>query len=167
MIAWLQTIDYSNILTSIAAFGAGIVVKTLLDLRLGIGMVKYFWWIRPRWIFGENPHSLGGTWEHTWGSGGSDAYSEATDRHDHATLRQLGRYFYADYISKKKRYYFFGRVFGSYAVGEWFDLKDRSGYYGTFELRIVNSDCMQGKWMGHSQQSHEIRVDSSVWKRVR
>jgi hypothetical protein len=159
-------INWSIVATSTISFAIGIVVKTILDLRLGIAMVKYFWWIRPRWIFGENPHVLSGTWDHIWEAGGSTEFAKEVDRHGHPKIRQLGAYCYAEFISKGKTYYFFGRVVGQYFVGEWFDLKDRSGYYGTFELRVINSNQMEGKWLGHSQNTGEIRVDNSRWTRV-
>ena len=162
----LSEINWVAVATSVASFVAGIIIKTILDLRLGIWMVKYLWWIRPRWIFGENPHALAGTWDHVWEAGGSDEFAREADRHGHPKIRQLGSYCYAEFISKSRTYYFFGRVVGQYFVGEWFDLKDRSGYYGTFELRIINSDQMEGKWIGHSQKKAEIRVDESHWKRV-
>lgn len=162
----IPEIYWSTIITSAGSFALGIIIKTILDLRLGIAMVKYLWWIRPRWIFGENPHSLAGTWDHVWHSGGSTEFARESDRHGHPRIRQLGSYCYAEFISKNKTYYFFGRVVGQYFVGEWFDLKDRAGYYGTFELRIINSDKMEGKWIGHSQKSPEIRVDSTYWNRV-
>lgn len=163
----LTSIDWLHVFTTIAAFLAGIVVKTLLDLRIGLFIVKYFWWIRPRWIFGENPHALGGTWEHIWGAGGSELFAKDVDRHAHTDMRQLGSYCYAESIYQGRRYYFFGRVHGEHIVGEWFDLKDRAGYYGTFQLRVVNANRLEGLWMGHSQSSHTIRSDSSVWNRVK
>jgi len=159
-------ISYSAVATSVASFAAGIVVKTILDLRLGILMVKYLGWIRPRWIFGANPYELSGTWDQEWGSGGSVLFANDVDRHGHPKIWQLGSYCYVEFISKSKTYYCFGRVVGAYFIGEWFDVKDRTGYYGTFELRIVNSDQMQGKWIGHSQTASEIRVDDWQWKRV-
>lgn len=159
-------IDWAHVLSVVAAFLIGIVVKTLLDLRLALFLIKYFWWVRPRWIFGENPHGLAGTWKHIWDSGGSEKYVNADDRSDHATMRQLGQYCYADFIYQGKRYYFFGRVHGDYLVGEWFDLKDRSGYFGTFQVRVVSSDSMKGLWMGHSKESHLIRTGDSTWTRI-
>ncbi len=162
----LPAIDWPHVATAAVSLVVGIVLRTVLDLRLGIAIVKYFWWVRPRWIFGENPHGLGGTWDHVWDPGGSVGFANAADRHGHPTIRQLGSYCYAEFISKGKTYYFFGRVVGQYFVGEWFDLKDRSGYYGVFELRILNSNTMEGKWIGHSQTTADIRVDDSHWKRV-
>lgn len=162
----LAEIDLIHVLTAIAAFLAGLVVKTLLDLRLAIYLIKYFWWVRPRWVFGENPYALSGTWKHIWESGGSTTYTTADDRSDHATLRQLGQYCYADFIYQGRKYSFFGRVRGNYLVGEWFDLKDRVGYFGTFQVRIVNSDSMKGLWMGHSKNSHTIRTGDSVWTKI-
>jgi hypothetical protein len=163
----LSLINWTTVLSSAAAFVVGIVVKTLLDFRLALWLVRYFWWVRPRWILGENPHTLAGTWEHIWGAGGSEGYANPTDRHCHATMRQLGRYCYADMIYKGVRYYFYGAVHGQYLVGEWFDLTDRSGYFGVFQLRVVNSNRMEGKWMGHSQSEQIIRVDTSEWTRVK
>lgn len=51
-------IDWAHVLSVVAAFLVGIVVKTLLDLRLALFLIKYFWWVRPRWIFGENRTGL-------------------------------------------------------------------------------------------------------------
>lgn len=162
----MNYVHWSSILTGSISFVAGIILKTILDLRLGVAMVKYCWWIRPRWIFGENPHSLAGTWDHVWESGGSVEFADAVDRHGHPEIKQLGSYCYAEFISKGKTYYFFGRIVGQYFVGEWFDLKNRTGYYGTFELRVINSDLMEGKWIGHSQKTAEIRVDDMRWRRI-
>lgn len=166
MLNAIKSIDWIHVLTVVAAFLAGIVVKTLLDLRLALFLIKYCWWVRPRWIFGENPHALSGTWHHIWDSGGSDKYANPTDRSDHTTLRQLGAYCYAELIYQGRRYYFFGKIQGDYLLGEWFDLKDRSGYFGTFQVRVVNSTRLEGMWMGHSQESHTIRTGNSVWSRI-
>lgn len=163
---FLSLIDWGHVFTAVAAFIVGIVVKTVLDMRLALFLVKYCWWLRPRWILGDDPHALAGTWQHIWGAGGSDAYKNPTDRHSHAVMRQLGRYCYAELIYQGKYYYFFGRVHGEYLVGEWFDLKDKSGYFGAFQVRVVNASRLEGKWMGHSQTTREIRADSSDWTRV-
>jgi hypothetical protein len=162
----LVAVDWVHVLTVIAAFLVGIIVKTLLDLRLALFLIKYFWWVRPRWVFGENPHELSGTWKHIWESGGSEKYASADDRSDHTTFRQLGHYCYADFIYQGRRYYFFGKVHADYLVGEWFDLKDRSGYFGTFQVRVVDSDNMKGLWMGHSKDTHLIRTGSSIWTKI-
>jgi hypothetical protein len=162
----LPDIAWSTVATGVASFAAGVVVKTLLDLRLGVTMVKYLWWLRPRRVFGENPYGLAGRWEHIWASGGSKAFAKEIDRHGHPQIWQFGVYCYAEFVSKGRTYAFFGRIAGQYFVGEWFDLKDRSGYYGTFELRIVNSDKMEGMWIGHSQEEARIRVGRSSWRRV-
>jgi len=160
-------INWGSVLTASAGFIVGLIVKTMLDLRLALFVVKYFWWIPIRWLFRQKPVNLSGQWEHTWESGGSPAYVDPRDRHGHPKIRQFGSYCYADFYSQGKTYCFFGKIFGDYIVGEWFDLNDHAGYFGAFQLRIVDSKELDGLWIGHSKTSVAIRADKSVWTKLK
>ena len=82
-------------------------------------------------------------------------------------MKQFGSYCYAELIARGKVYYFFGKISGEHLVGEWADLNDRLGYFGAFQLRILDSDNLQGIWIGHSKTTGEIRSDKSIWTRVK
>ena len=119
-----------------------------------------------RTVFRDNPSNLGGQWDATWDSGGSEKFSTDNERHGHPVIRQLGRYCYAQFISKGRTYGFFGKVIGEHWVGEWFDTTDQNGYFGVFQLRIVDSERLEGVWLGHSKRELSIRSDKFTWKKV-
>jgi len=160
------SVDWSEVVTMSVAFMAGIVVKGLLDLRLGTWIVRLFWWIPTRWLFRDSPPAISGQWENIWESGGSETYAAATDRHSHPVIWQFGRYIYAEFFSQGRKFGFFGRISADYIVGEWFDVNDKWGYFGAYQLRMVDSNRMEGMWIGHSKKSHGIRADKSVWTRI-
>jgi hypothetical protein len=164
----MLTITFHWIQIPIAAlpFVILLFLKFLLDLRLAHFAVKYLFWVPVRSLTRENPQSLAGDWEHIWGSGGSENFASPISRHGHSTLRQWTSYCYAEYYSKGHRYAFFGRVKGNYLVGDWFDVNDPGGYFGTFQLEIVTSNLLKGYWLGHSKYSREIRYDISEWRKI-
>lgn len=149
-----------------APFLAVLILKLMLDLRLAPLAVKYLYWLPLRNYFREKPVQLGGTWEHLWGSGGSGTYEKDVDRHGHAKLRQIGSYVYAEFYSQAVLYAFFGQIKHGYVVGDWYDVKDPVGYFGIFQLEVVNSSQLRGLWLGHSKQQRTIRSDSTDWSRV-
>lgn len=162
----MHKISLSSITIGASPFLLVLFLKLLLDLRLAQLVVKYLYWLPLRNYFREKPIQLGGTWEHLWGAGGSAAYKNNIDRHGHSKLRQLGNYIYAEFYSQGVLYAFFGQIKHGYVVGDWFDIKDSSGYFGAFQLEIVNSSNLRGLWLGHSKQTRVIRSDSSIWNRI-
>lgn len=162
----MTKISWSSIFLGAAPFLVVLILKLLLDLKLAQFVVKYLFWLPVRNYFRDKPIQLGGTWEHLWGAGGSATYEKDVDRHGHSTIRQLGSYIYAEFYSQAVLYSFFGQIKDGFIVGDWYDVKDRSGYFGVFQLEIVNSKQLRGLWLGHSKQSRSIRSDSSLWKRI-
>jgi hypothetical protein len=162
----MNTFSWSSTLLGAAPFLAVLILKLLIDLRLAPTLVRYFHWLPLRNYFREKPPQLRGTWEHTWAAGGSVRYESATDRHGHSELRQLGSYIYAEFYSQAKRYAFFGQIKNGHVVGDWFDVRDPAGYFGVFQLEIVNSTELRGIWLGHSKEKRTIRSDASIWKRM-
>lgn len=162
----ISQVNWPAVLTSVASFLLGIVVKTVLDLRTGLFIVKYFSWICPDRLFRDNSYKLSGIWEHVWSSGRSEAFENPLDRHSHSKLYQLGPYCTAEFIAKRHTYIFFGKLRGEYLVGEWFNKQDRAGYYGAFQLRVLDSSHLDGMWIGHSKTVNKIRVDSFKWTRI-
>jgi hypothetical protein len=156
--------------TSVAV-GAGpfllvLGLKLLIDLRLAPLIVKYLYWLPVRNYFRAKPVRLGGTWDHIWDSGGSAGFEKDVDRHGHSALRQLGSYVYAEFYSQHRLYAFFGEIKHGYVVGDWYDVRDPLGYFGVFQLEVVNSSELRGMWLGHSKSQRTIRHDNSVWKLV-
>ena len=162
----MQNISLGSIILGAAPFVVVLILKLLLDLRLAKIAVKFFFWLPVRNYFREKPVSLKGTWDHLWGSGGSATYSKDTERHGHSKIRQLGSYVYAEFYSKNELYAFFGQIQHGYIVGDWYDVKDPLGYFGVFQLEIVNSSELRGLWLGHSKQSRQIRSDVTEWRRI-
>lgn len=173
IIKLLSEVNWPAILTGAIGFIVLFVIKTLLDLRIGQFIVKWFYWVPVRNYFRAKPKNISGEWEHLWHAGGSSSYAESVSRHGHPIIKQLGHYCYAEFVSKGKKYCFFGQINGNYWVGDWYDIKDDDGYFGAFQLEIVDSNTMRGKWIGHSKQSRshatnatDIRCDDSEWTRV-
>ena len=162
----MQSISLTSIAIGAAPFVVVLFLKLLLDLKLAQLSVKYLFWLPVRNYFREKPVKLKGTWEHTWGSGGSDSYTKDTQRHGHSKIRQLGSYIYAEFHSRNELYAFFGQIRHGYIVGDWYDTKDHLGYFGTFQLEVVNSSHLRGLWLGHSKQSRQIRSDATEWRRI-
>jgi hypothetical protein len=141
-------------------------MKTFLDFNAAPVFVRYLSWLPVRNIFRDKPIRLAGDWEHIWGAGGSEGFLSPVDRHGHPTLYQLGSFCYAEFDSQRVKYAFFGKIRGANLNGDWFDVKDRDGYFGVFQLEIINSSSMRGSWLGHSKTTREIRSDTSMWTRV-
>jgi hypothetical protein len=156
-------INWPHILTGIIAFILGLIIKTLLDFNVAMYIVKWFYWIPTRSVFRDKPHKIAGDWEQTWDFSATNNYSNITDRHSYTKIKQLGRYCYCEFYSVDGKYYVFGTISDSYFIGRWGDTKDKLGYYGTFQLRIINSNSMFGKWIGHSKSTQNIFGDNWTW----
>lgn len=158
-------LDYNVIVTGLVAPLLLLLLRFLLDLSLAQFFVKYFWWLPVRSLFRDNPISLGGVWEQQWGSAGSEDFSLEIDRHSYTTIRQLGRYCYAEFYSKGVEYSLFGSIRGGYVIGTWYDRRDKYSYFGTFQFKIVDSRALKGLFLGHSKKSSEVQQDVWEWKR--
>lgn len=80
-----------------------------------------------------------------------------------ASAWQFFSYWVADFEASTVRYRAFGRITDEHIVGRWYDRSDRKGYYGAFELEIVDAKCLRGRWLGHSKDSREIRTGAWRW----
>ena len=156
-----MTIDWSIVVTHSVAFAAGLTLKTLMDFDIAHVVVKYFHWVPVRTIFRRDDPPLGGTWEEAWETHAA-SHLDPKDRHSHPVIRQFGPYCYAEHYAKGIKYKTFGHIRGEYLVGHWSNVKDRRGYFGTFQLRIIDSNNLVGRWIGHSRES--TTVNSGEWK---
>lgn len=154
-----------NLITPLIPFALGIIFKTLLDLNLAKFIVKYLYWIPTRWTFGMKPESLKGNWIQHWESNNSEKYKAEPTRKSRVELKQFSKYIYGEFrVNNDEEYYVFGQVIGKSVVGIWGDCKSELGYFGTFELRIVDNNNLQGKWLGHSNERPDlINTDDWIW----
>lgn len=155
--------DINVIATGLAAPVAVLLVKALLDFSLAQQFVKYLHKLPLRSIFRDMPQDLSGRWEQTWEAGGSLHFQDPLSRHSYTELKQLGRYVYAEFDSKKKGYCMFGRIKNGYVVGDWYERKNKHGYFGTFQLRIVGDEALDGLYVGHSHRTGLVGHDSWKW----
>lgn len=161
-----MNINWGAILSGAGAFVAVLIFKILLDLKLVQLFVKYFSWLPVRNYFRTKPISIAGSWEQTWSSAGSQNFIDNTDRHSYCSIKQLGSYCYAEFLSKRKTYVVFCRVVNDYLVGDWYDKNDSIGYFGTFHLQILDSSTMEGRWIGHSKKLKKVQGDEWYWNKV-
>ena len=161
-----MTIDWNVVATGLVAPVAVLVVYTILDFKLAPFFVKWYWWIPVRGIARTKPPKIGGEWEQTWEPAGSAGFAEPSSRHSHPKIRQWGSYCYAEFISKGVTYVVFGKIVNDHFVGDWYDKKDPHGYFGAFQLQIINTSTMRGRWLGHSKSNHEVKSDEWNWRRV-
>lgn len=158
-------LDYSAIITGAVSFGVCLMLRLLLDFELAQWIVKYLSWLPVRNIFRAKPARLLGLWEQSWDVD-STSFPTPTDRHSNVMLRQLGAYCYGEFTAKQTRYCIFGKVEGQFMIGSWYDADDKLGYFGTFQLRILNSKTLEGRWLGHSATSNAIKHGDWIWKKV-
>ncbi len=53
-----------------------------------------------------------------------------------------------------------------YFIGEWYDVKDPIGYFGTFHLKISDREEMAGRWLGRSKAFHGVRQGEWNWSKI-
>ena len=162
--------EVEKVIALVIAFLLGTTTRIFLDLRLGLWVIRLFHWIPngiTRRIFRNDPPNLSGQWECIWSHGGSEQYKNETDRYSQPKLLQLDKYCYAKFIFKGRKYEMLGRIHGTFMVGEWFETVDKYGYFGAFEIKIINSNEMTGIWIGHSKEKSIIRCDKFEWKKVK
>lgn len=156
--------DWTSVLTGVLIWIVILIVKLMLDFRIGRWLVICFHWIPVRTFFRKKPPKLKGIWNQVWNTDSSN-FQEKSDRTDNCKIKQLGNYCYAEFYAKGRKYYLFGEIIGNNLVGKWHDHQDEFGYGGAFELRIINSDKLVGKFVGHSQESSTIKCDDWKWTR--
>ena len=163
----MMELDWSSIIPGILGFVLGLILKGLLDLNFAMVSVKYLSWLPVRSIFRSTPKEVSGSWEQKWDFTTDGRYINETDRHSHTEIKQLWKYIYAEFYSENDKYYIFGEIKDNYIIGHWGDLKDKEGYFGSFQLRVINSSLMTGRWIGHSKSTQDIFGDNWHWKKMK
>ena len=159
-------IDISTFLNgSVGGFIGCLILKLLLDFNLGQWFIKYFWWIPVRNYIRAKPLQLSGLWDQQW-QAESTSFSAEIDRHSNVVLKQIGTHCYGEFTSKRVKYCIFGRIESGFFIGNWYDAADELGYFGMFELRIIDTRNLAGRWMGHSKKSNEVKHGEWDWEKV-
>jgi hypothetical protein len=158
-------LDLNSIATATATLALCLILKILLDLGLARKFVKHFSWLPVRNYFRSKPIRLSGKWEQYWNAN-STTFNEEIDRHSNVEIKQLSSYCYGEFSSKQISYCVFGRIEDKFLLGEWYDANDKLGYFGTFQLQVIDSKTMVGIWIGHSHKRNEIKYGEWTWKRV-
>lgn len=161
-----MNVDWNVIITGLLAPVTVLIVHTILDFKLASTFVKYFSWIPVRGISRIKPPKISGKWQQLWEAADSAGFKDAHSRQSHPVIKQFGSYCYTEFISAEITYVVFGKIVNEYFVGDWFDQNDPHGYFGTFQLQIVNSNSMKGKWIGHSKSNHDVKADEWNWKKL-
>jgi hypothetical protein len=158
--------DY-QILTPLIPFALGIILKTILDFNLAYFVVKHLHWMPVRWLFRTKPEKISGQWTQLWENDVSDKYLDKSGRQSALTLKQFGKYIYGEFrVNNDEEYFVFGEIIGRNLIGKWGDRKNTLGYYGSYELRIIDSNNIEGIWLGHSNsQPNIINHNKWTWKR--
>jgi hypothetical protein len=155
-----------HLLGTVVLLAVVLVLRALIDLEMGVWVVRLLHWVPTRWLFRHRYIALKGQWEHIW-NGEVGHFQPATARHGQHYMYQLFRWVYARTRSQGKVFTAFGRIQGDYLIGRWYDNTDEAGYFGAFQLRIIDSRELQGKWIGHSKRNPgQIGVGTWSWKRV-
>ena len=147
---------------SIYIFLLGMILKILMDLNLGKIVVKYCYWLSLRAIFRVKPIKISGIYRQCWDFNSNRSYTSKSDRQSLVTIKQLNNYCYAEFQSKNESYYLFGEIIDRRIIGHWGDVNNRLGYFGSFELNIINTSCIEGNWIGHSDKNPNI-INSYKW----
>lgn len=156
----------TGIIITIILLVTVVLLRFLFDLKLAQRVIKCSGWLMSRTITRDNPSNLSGDWEIVWEPGGSESFSSEKDRHGHPVLYQAWRYVYGEFYSKGIKYAVCGRLSDNYLTGEWYDVKDKNGYFGVFHVERVNSKLLSGSWLGHSKKTREIRHDKITFSRL-
>jgi len=158
--------DY-QILIPLIPFALGIILKTILDFNLAHFIVKYFHWLPVRWLFRTKPENITGQWTQQWDDDMSDKYQDKSGRRSALMLKQFGKYVYGEFrANNDEEYFVFGEIIGRNIIAKWGDRKNGLGYFGSCELRIIDSRNIEGLWLGHSNsQPTIINHNKWAWKR--
>jgi hypothetical protein len=161
-----KMINWESVLTGSLTFIIILAIKLILDFKIAHWWIKYLWWIPLRNYFRTKPISISGYWEESWELQSSERFKEDTKRHSHPRIKQQGKYCYAEFIADGRTYGVFGTIMNEYFIGEWYDVNDPIGYFGTFHLQVEDSSNMSGKWLGHSKSFHGVRQGEWKWKKI-
>ena len=131
------------------------------DLEIGSKVIYWLRWFPTRTMFRSKFISLAGNWEHNW-AGEVGRFENPIARHGNHKIYQFLRWVYAETRSQGKIFCVVGRIQGDYLSGRWYDKHDDSGYFGAFHMRIVDSQTMNGEWIGHSKSNPAV-VGSGQW----
>jgi hypothetical protein len=158
--------DY-HIFTPLIPFIIGIILKTILDFKLGPYMVKWLHWIPVRSIFRMKVENIAGEWKQVWSNTLSERYPAEQARTSKMIIKQFGSFVYGEFrANNDEEYYIYGELIGRNIVGKWRDRKNDLGYFGAFEVRIINNAQIHGLWCGHSNvRPEEIYTDHWDWVR--
>ncbi len=153
----------NQLLTPLIPFTLGIILKTLLDFNLAFFVVKHFYWLPVRWLFRAKHENISGNWTQLWENINSEKYEEVAGRKSSLKLKQFGKYIYGEFrVNNDEKYFVFGEIIGRNIVGKWGDVKNTLGYFGSYELRIVDSQNISGIWLGHSNSKPNI-INHNNW----
>jgi len=157
-----------ELFTPLIPFAIGIILKIILDFRLGPYVVQYLYWINVRSIFRMKVEEVSGNWVQIWHSRLSQSHVTDEQRTSKMTIRQFGSHIYAEFRSNNdEEYYIFGELIGRSIVGKWRDKNNNLGYFGAFEMRIIDNRLISGIWCGHSNvRPNEIYTDQWDWKKL-
>ncbi|MDR6159993.1 hypothetical protein QF023_003509 [Chryseobacterium sp. SLBN-27] len=79
------------------------------------------------------------------------------------TIKQFGKYIYGEFrANNDEEYFVFGEIIGRNIIGKWGDRKNTLGYYGSYELRIIDTNNIEGIWLGHSNSKPNI-INNNRW----
>lgn len=156
-----------SLLSGVLIFIAGVIVKLILDLNLAPYIVRWLSYlnIASRAIFRNIPPSLSGSWQIYWESD-SDDFLDASDRNKKAEIYQFSNYIFCEYTANNRTYCLFGKSKNTYLTGNYWDKNDRLGYHGAFQLKIINSEKMIGRWAGHSNKNNDINTNTYTWSKL-
>ena len=122
-----------HLLGTVALLSAVLLLRALLDLEMGIWVVRLLHWIPTRWLFRHQYVKLKGNWDQIWG-GDFGRFDKEIDRHGQHFTYQLFRWVYAGTRSQGTVFSAFGRIQGDYLIGRWYDNRDDAGYFGAGPL---------------------------------
>lgn len=144
--------DYKTYV-ALYVFVIGIFLKILLDLNLGLSIVKRFYWASFRGIFRSKTNKISGVYKQNWDFDNNTTFISKSDRQSLITIKQLNNYVYGEFQSRNKTYYIFGEMINQRIIGHWADKKSKLGYFGSFQLTILDQERMEGYWVGHSTEN--------------
>ena len=148
--------------TSLFVLFIGILLKILLDLNLGIFIVKNFYWMSFRGIFRNKSNKISGVYKQHWKSNKTQQFNNKYNRQSLITIKQLNNYCYGEFISNEEKYFIFGELINRKIIGHWSDSKSKLGYFGAFEFSIVDQNRIEGLWIGHSNEKPHI-LNKNTW----
>ncbi len=116
--------------------------------------------------FFSGNHLLDGRWTVTWDTKEKTThFTQKYDRISQAKLIMFGEFMYIRCTFKDStkncynEYCFFGIVDQDYVKGHWYDVKHARGYFGVFQMKIIDENELSGCWLGHSKNSISSKIN--------